>query len=72
LRNDYSNTTQITYLHEYYLTNAEIDVLERSAAGIANAIPSGAVVVELGSGFVTVSGRRQYPGTNRNIVTCGR
>lgn len=41
---------EITYLEEYYLTNAEIDVLERSADSIANAIPSGAMVVELGSG----------------------
>jgi uncharacterized SAM-dependent methyltransferase len=50
-------------LHEYFLTNAEIEILERSADSIANAIPSGAMIVELGSGFVTVSGR-QYPGTN--------
>ncbi|TVY15608.1 Ergothioneine biosynthesis protein 1 [Lachnellula arida] len=41
---------EITYLDEYYLTNAEIDVLERSADSIANAIPSGSMVVELGSG----------------------
>ncbi|KAL3427396.1 Ergothioneine biosynthesis protein 1-like protein 1 [Phlyctema vagabunda] len=41
---------EITYLPEYYLTNAEIDVLERSAESIANAIPSGSMVIELGSG----------------------
>ncbi|TVY30182.1 Ergothioneine biosynthesis protein [Lachnellula hyalina] len=41
---------EITYLEEYYLTNAEIDVLKRSADSIANAIPSGSMVVELGSG----------------------
>ncbi|KAG9235815.1 C-type lectin protein [Amylocarpus encephaloides] len=41
---------KITYLEEYYLTNAEIDVLERSADSIAKAIPSGSMVVELGSG----------------------
>jgi uncharacterized SAM-dependent methyltransferase len=47
---------QITYLHEYFLTNAEIEVLESSADSIANAIPPGAMIVELGSGFVHVSG----------------
>ena len=57
---------QITYLQEYYLTNAEIDVLERSANSIAEAIPSGSMVVELGSGLVTVSGLPPCLGTNRN------
>ncbi|KAK2624399.1 hypothetical protein QTJ16_006349 [Diplocarpon rosae] len=41
---------QITYLEEYYLTNAEIEVLQASARKIAEAIPSGSMVVELGSG----------------------
>ncbi|KAH6718083.1 C-type lectin protein [Leptodontidium sp. MPI-SDFR-AT-0119] len=41
---------EITYLEEYYLTNAEIDVLRNSARNIAEAIPSGSMVVELGSG----------------------
>ncbi|KAI9649697.1 hypothetical protein NHQ30_002278 [Ciborinia camelliae] len=41
---------EITYLSEYYLTNAEIDVLERSAESIAANIPSNSMVVELGSG----------------------
>ncbi|KAI9897777.1 hypothetical protein N3K66_007633 [Trichothecium roseum] len=41
---------EITYLDEYYLTNHEINVLERSAAEMARKIPNGAVVVELGSG----------------------
>ncbi|KAI0406130.1 DUF323 domain protein [Xylaria palmicola] len=41
---------QITYLEEYYLTNAEIEVLERSAAAIAAKIPSRSMVIELGSG----------------------
>lgn len=41
---------EITYLSEYYLTNAEIDVLERSAESIASNIPSNSMVVELGSG----------------------
>lgn len=46
---------QITYLDEYYLTNNEINVLTRHAADIASQIPSGAIVVELGSGFVSPS-----------------
>lgn len=41
---------KITYLEEYYLTNSEIQVLRRSARAIAKAIPSGSMVVELGSG----------------------
>ncbi|QSZ34181.1 hypothetical protein DSL72_005770 [Monilinia vaccinii-corymbosi] len=41
---------EITYLPEYYLTNAEIDLLERSAESIAASIPSNSMVVELGSG----------------------
>ncbi|XXG99181.1 hypothetical protein Hte_005516 [Hypoxylon texense] len=41
---------EITYLEEYYLTNYEIQVLRRSATSIAKAIPSGSLVLELGSG----------------------
>ena len=41
---------EITYLDDYYLTNAEIEVLERSADKIALTIQRGAQVVELGSG----------------------
>ncbi|KAI0971375.1 DUF323 domain protein [Xylaria arbuscula] len=41
---------KITYLKEYYLTNAEIEVLQRSVAAIATKIPSGSMLVELGSG----------------------
>jgi L-histidine Nalpha-methyltransferase / hercynylcysteine S-oxide synthase len=40
----------ITYLDEYYLTNAEIQLLEENAFKIAKGIPDGAVIVELGSG----------------------
>ncbi|KAE8448602.1 Ergothioneine biosynthesis protein 1 [Mollisiaceae sp. DMI_Dod_QoI] len=40
----------ITYLDEYYLTNAEIDVLKSSAHRIAEFIPSSSMVIELGSG----------------------
>jgi len=42
---------EITFLDEYYLTNAEIEVLERYADQIAERIPHGAQVVELGSGY---------------------
>ncbi|KAH6614184.1 C-type lectin protein [Boeremia exigua] len=41
---------KITYLEEYYLTNAEIEVLETYAEQIARRIQSGSVLVELGSG----------------------
>ena len=41
----------ITYLDEYYLTNAEIEVLTRHADDIASHIQSGSQVVELGSGY---------------------
>lgn len=42
---------QITYLDEYYLTNAEISILEAYADKIATTIPTGSMVVELGSGY---------------------
>lgn len=41
---------KITYLEEYYLTNAEIQVLESKCHRIAERIQSGSRVVELGSG----------------------
>ncbi|KAF2240140.1 hypothetical protein EV356DRAFT_438136 [Viridothelium virens] len=41
---------KITYLEEYYLTNAEIEVLTMYAEQIAQRIPEGSMVVELGSG----------------------
>jgi hypothetical protein len=55
---------KITYLDEYYLTNAEINVLQQSADSIAKTIPSGSMVVELGSGLVTVSGSSRFLATN--------
>lgn len=39
-------------LHRYYLTNAEIEVLEAYAEQIAHRVQSGSVIVELGSGCV--------------------
>ena len=41
----------ITYLEEYYLTNAEIDVLNKYGDQIARRIQPGSLVVELGSGY---------------------
>ena len=45
----------ITYLEEYYLTNAEIEVLESHADDIARLIPAGSQILELGSGYALVS-----------------
>ena len=42
---------RITYLDEYYLTGEELAVLERHAESIAQRIPDGSMVVELGSGY---------------------
>ena len=41
----------ITYLEEYYLTNAEIEVLTTHAIEIAKSIREGSMIVELGSGY---------------------
>ncbi len=41
----------ITYLDEYYLTNAEIEALEIHADEIARHVQPGSQVVELGSGY---------------------
>jgi L-histidine Nalpha-methyltransferase / hercynylcysteine S-oxide synthase len=41
---------RITYLEEYYLTGTEIEILETYAVKIAERVPSGSIVVELGSG----------------------
>ena len=41
---------EITYLEEYYLTNAEIETLSIHAEAIANFIEPGSQVIELGSG----------------------
>lgn len=42
---------KITYLEEYYLTNAEIEVLTTYASHIAQTIPDGSMLIELGSGY---------------------
>ena len=45
----------ITYLEEYYLTNAEIEVLEKHADHIAARIQRGSQLIELGSGYAPAS-----------------
>lgn len=45
---------EITFLEEYYLTNAEIEVLENHATDIASVIPAGCQIVELGSGHALI------------------
>ena len=53
----------ITYLEEYYLTNAEIEVLTKHADSIAENIYAGSQVVELGSGMPdTASGNSSTRG----------
>lgn len=46
---------KITYLDEYYPTNAEIDVLKTHAKAIVERIPENAQLVELGSGSVVLA-----------------
>lgn len=41
---------RITYLDEYYLTNAEIEVLTNNARRLVERIPNDAQLLELGSG----------------------
>ncbi|KAI1178984.1 histidine-specific methyltransferase [Nemania sp. FL0916] len=47
---------EITYLDEYYLTNAEIELLNVGAAEIAERLAPGSMVVELGSGNLRKTG----------------
>jgi uncharacterized SAM-dependent methyltransferase len=56
-----ANSFQLTYLEEYYLTNDEIEVLKSFAGDITANIPSGAMVIELGSGSVALSLGRPAP-----------
>ena len=41
----------ITYLEDYYLTNAEIEVLQTHAEEMVKSVSPGSLVVELGSGY---------------------
>lgn len=51
----------ITYVDEYYLTNAEIEALSTHAEELVNRIPDNAQLVELGSGFVSSHRPQQAP-----------
>ena len=46
---------EITYLEEYYLTNAEIEALKTHSDSIAKEIPHGVQMIELGSGYAIAS-----------------
>lgn len=48
---------KITYLEEYYPTNTQIEVLETHAKRIVERLPENAQLVELGSGYVTLTPR---------------
>ncbi|KAL8687622.1 MAG: hypothetical protein Q9218_006259 [Villophora microphyllina] len=52
---------EISYLDEYYLTNAEIEVLQAYATSIAELIPDGCVILELGSGYGSSLPEQEYP-----------
>ncbi|KAI0219812.1 hypothetical protein L0F63_007201 [Massospora cicadina] len=41
---------QVTYLDEYYLSAAEIDIINAQTNQIVESIPNGAAIIELGSG----------------------
>ena len=62
---------KITYLDEYYLTNAEIDVLTTHARRIVERIPENAQLVELGSGSVVLAlqirSREDYSRLDRRV-----
>jgi Histidine-specific methyltransferase, SAM-dependent len=50
----------ITYTKDYYLTNAEIQVLKENSNELAEQIAPGSMVIELGSGYVFASRLRDY------------
>lgn len=50
----------VTYLEEYYLTNAEIEVLKNYAGEIARLVPAGSILLELGSGYVIEEFQPQF------------
>lgn len=41
---------QITYIDEYYLTNCEIDILDKHVDQLTEYIASGSCIIELGAG----------------------
>jgi len=57
---------KITYLDEYYLTNAEIQILEQHADAIARRLQPGSIVLELGSGLGITHGVHEYQTCDTN------
>ncbi len=45
---------EITYLEDYYPTNNELEILEKSADQLAQNLLEGSIIVELGSGYVNL------------------
>lgn len=56
---------EITYLDEYYLTNAEIEVLQTHAKRIAERVPHNAQLLELGSGYIESPSKNNKHNANR-------
>ena len=61
----------ITYLEEYYLTNAEINVLERYADNITKSIRTGSRLVELGSGYAWTTHQPAETSHQKRLVVAG-
>lgn len=61
----------ITYLEEYYLTGQEIAVLERHSESIAERIPQDAILLELGSGYVSSCCTNIIADLSRSVI-CAR
>ncbi|KAL8964816.1 MAG: hypothetical protein Q9183_004202, partial [Haloplaca sp. 2 TL-2023] len=58
----------ISYLDEYYPTNAEIEILQKNAMAIANLLPEGCTVLELGSGYgSTIPAQDHLPPNLRKV-----
>lgn len=58
---------EISYLDEYYLTNAEIELLREHAINLANMIPEGCIVLELGSGYGSTLSERENPSPSCSV-----
>ncbi len=52
---------EISYLNEYYLTNAEIGLLREHAISLATVIPEECIILELGSGYGLTLPERKDP-----------
>jgi L-histidine Nalpha-methyltransferase / hercynylcysteine S-oxide synthase len=55
----------VTHLDEYYVARTEIDILERHAGDMAERVKAHSMIIELGSGYVSLNlGRRIKPGAH--------